>query len=312
MDKKALRLFIEERARFHGFSHIGISKAEFMEEEAQRLETWLNQSFHGQMHYLEDHFDKRVDPTKLVPGAKSVISLLYNYFPEAPLETEDNYKIGRYAYGKDYHNFIKRKLRKLIKDIRGKVGDIHGRVFLDAEPVLERDWAKRSGLGWIGKNTMLINKEEGSYFLIAELIVDLELEYDSKLKDYCGTCTRCIDACPTDAISEKGYVLDSSKCISYLTIELRDKIPETFQNKMEDWIFGCDICQEVCPWNKFAKPHIEYRFTPKEELKQMRKKDWEELTHEVFDDVFFGSPLKRAKFEGIKRNISFVKNENGK
>lgn len=310
MNKRALRKIIEDRAFFHGFSHVGISKAEFMEPEARRLENWLNNGMQATMHYLEDHFDNRVDPTKLVPGAKSVISLLFNYAPKEVIPSEENYKIARYAYGKDYHNFVKRKLRKLLRDLREEIGEINGRVFLDAEPVLERDWAKRSGLGWTGKNTLLINKETGSYYFIAELISDLELDFDAPIKDYCGSCTRCIDACPTEAISPSGYIVDSGKCISYLTIELKEAIPEGFKNKMEDWIFGCDICQEVCPWNKFSVANKEDRLTPKEGLKDMRKRDWEEITHEVFDEIFFGSALKRTKFEGIKRNIAFAKNEN--
>lgn len=309
MDKSALKRFLIERATSYGFNEIRVSKAEFMEEEAHRLDTWLNKNYHGEMSFLEDHFDKRVDPTKLIPGAKSVVSLLFNYYPEEKIESEDNYKIARYAYGKDYHNFIRKKLRKLLRDLSGVVGDFNGRVFVDSAPVLERDWAKRSGLGWVGKNTLLINKQKGSYFLLAELILDIEFEYDHPVTDHCGTCTRCIDACPTDAIPETGYILDASKCISYLTIELKDKIPESFKSGMNDWIFGCDICQEVCPWNRFAKPHAEDKLKPKPQLQEMRKSDWEEITQEVFDQLFPGTPFKRVELDRLKRNIQFVKKE---
>jgi epoxyqueuosine reductase len=306
MDKTALKRFLIEKAREHGFDEVRVAKAEFMEEEAHRLEDWLNNNHHGEMSYLEDHFDKRVDPTKLVPGAKSVVSLLFNYSPEKEIETVDNYKIARYAYGKDYHYFVKKKLTKLIKALKEKVGDFAGRAFVDSAPILERDWAKRSGLGWIGKNALLLNKEKGSYFLLAELILDIEFEYDHPVTDHCGTCTRCIEACPTDAIATNGYILDASKCISYLTIELKENIPLEFKDKMEDWMFGCDICQEVCPWNRFSTPNKEPRLTPKDELASMRKKDWEEITEEVFDSLFSGTPIKRAQYHGLKRNIAFL------
>ena len=306
MDKTALKRFLIEKAKELGFEEIRVSKAEFMEEEARRLDDWLNNNHQGEMSYLENYFDKRVDPTKLVPGAKFVVSLLFNYYPEEEIETENNYKIAKYAYGKDYHNFIKKKLKKLILALKEQIGDFTGRAFVDSAPVLERDWAKRSGLGWIGKNTLLLTKQKGSYFFLAELILDVEFEYDHPVKDHCGTCTRCIDACPTDAIAENGYILDASKCISYLTIELKENIPQEFKDKMEDWVFGCDICQEVCPWNRFSMPHTENRLTPKEELKNMRKQDWEELSEEVFESLFIGTAVKRTKFKGLKRNISFI------
>lgn len=306
MDKTALKRFLIEKAKEHGFDEVRVSKAEFMQEEAVRLEDWLNNNHHGEMNYLEDHFDKRVDPTKLVQGAKSVVSLLFNYAPEEELETEDNYKIARYAYGKDYHYFIKKKLSKLIRALKEKVGDFKGRAFVDSAPILERDWAKRSGLGWVGKNTLLLNKQKGSYFFLAELIIDIEFEYDHPVKDLCGTCTRCIDACPTDAIAPNGYIVDGSKCISYLTIELKNNIPSEYKEKMNDWMFGCDICQEVCPWNRFAKPNTERRLTPKDELKSMRKSDWEEITEDLFETIFSGTPIKRAQYNGLTRNISFL------
>lgn len=306
MNKAALKNYLRERAAFHGFAQVGIAKADFMEPEARRLDAWLNKGYHGNMDYLAEHFEKRVDPRKLVQGAKSVISLLFNYAPEEAIEQEDNYKIARYAYGKDYHRFVKKRVRRLLRDLESKVGKLEARFFVDSAPVLERDWAKRSGLGWIGKNTLLINKTKGSYYFLAELILDLELEYDHPIKDYCGTCTRCIDACPTDAILADGYILDSSKCISYLTIELKNGIPERFQHQMEDWIFGCDICQEVCPWNRFSTPNTESRLTPNTHLRTMRKKDWEAMSEELFDEVFLGSPIKRAQYPGLKRNINFL------
>lgn len=289
-----------------GFAFVGISKAEFMEPEAQRLEAWLQQGFQGKMGYLENHFDKRVDPTKLVPGARSVVSLMYNYFPQKEQVHPDAPKLARYAYGEDYHFVVKHKLKDLLYFLQEQIGEVDGRVFVDSAPVLERDWARRSGTGWIGKNTLLINPKAGSYFFLAELIIDLELEPDGPLKDYCGTCTRCIDACPTDAIAEEGYLLDSSKCISYLTIELRDAIDEKFGQQMENWMFGCDICQEVCPWNRFSTPHEEPAFEPHPNLLDMSRTDWLELTEETFREVFRKSAVKRTKYEGLKRNISFL------
>jgi len=256
------------------------------------------------MSYLEDHFEKRLDPSLLVPGARSVVSLLYNYYPKRDLP-DSGYKIARYAYGEDYHFVIKEKLKSFMEEISRSIGDVQGRVFVDSAPVMERTWAKKSGLGWTGKNSLLINRQAGSYFFLAELIIDLELECDGPTKDYCGTCTACMDACPTEAIPEP-YTVDGSRCISYFTIELKDEIPSDMKGKFGDWIFGCDICQEVCPWNRFSKPHSEKRFDPSDELLQMRKDDWQELTEEVFRAVFKRSPLKRTKFEGLKRNIRFV------
>ena len=257
------------------------------------------------MQYLENYFDKRLDPALLVPGAKSVVSLLYNYYPKEELKGNSDYKVARYAYGEDYHFVVKEKLRTLMEEIRDTIGHVEGRAFVDSAPVMERAWAKKSGLGWIGKNTLLLNREAGSYFFLAELIIDLELEYDGPVKDYCGTCTACMDACPTDAISDP-YVVDGSKCISYFTIELKEEIPAEVKGKFGNWIFGCDICQEVCPWNRFAKPHGESRFDPPEELKSFTSNDWKDLTEEVFSNVFKNSPLKRTKYEGIKRNIRFL------
>ena len=284
----------------------GVSNAEFLEEEAPRLEKWLESNMQGNMQYMENHFDKRLDPRLLVDGAKSVVSLALNYFPEKT-QNEDSYKISKYAYGEDYHFIIKWKLKELMKFIQAEIGEVGGRVFVDSAPVLDRAWAKKSGLGWIGKNANLINKEAGSFFFLAELIIDLELEHDGPVKDYCGTCTACIDECPTDAIPEP-YVVDGSKCISYLTIELKDEIiPKEFQGKMEDWMFGCDICQDVCPWNRFSTPHNEPLLNPKPNLLGLNKKDWQDLTEEVFRDLFKNSAVKRTKFDGLKRNIGFLK-----
>lgn len=283
----------------------GVSKAEFLEEEAPRLEKWLNSRMHGTMHYMENHFDKRLDPRLLVEGSKSVVSLALNYFPEK-VQTNDSYKLSKYAYGEDYHFIIKYKLKELMKFIHQEIGEVGGRVFVDSAPVLDRAWAKKSGLGWIGKNANLINKEAGSFFFLAELIIDLELEPDGPVKDFCGTCTACIDECPTEAIPEP-YVVDGSKCISYLTIELKDEIiPKEFQGKMEDWMFGCDICQDVCPWNRFSTPHNEPLLNPKPNLLGLNKQDWEDLTEEVFRDLFKHSAVKRTKFKGLKRNIGFL------
>ncbi|MEZ4933114.1 MAG: tRNA epoxyqueuosine(34) reductase QueG [Saprospiraceae bacterium] len=289
-----------------GFSFVGFAKARQLDTEARRLEQWLNQGYHGEMQYMENHFEKRIDPTKLVPGAKSVIVLMHNYFPKEK-QNKEAPKIARYAYGEDYHFVLKRKLKDLIYFIEENIGEVNGRCFVDSAPVLERDWAKYAGVGWTGKNTLLINPKAGSYFFLAELIIDLELAADSPMKDYCGTCTRCIDACPTEAISPQGYLMDGSKCISYLTIELKNAIPEKFKGKMENWLFGCDICQEVCPWNRFSKPHHEPAFEPHPDLLKMEKKEWEELTEEVFQKLFKKSAVKRTKFKGLKRNIDFLK-----
>ncbi|MDX1479645.1 MAG: tRNA epoxyqueuosine(34) reductase QueG [Saprospiraceae bacterium] len=298
---------LRQAAHGLGFAFVGISRAELMEPEARRLEEWLNHGYHGRMSYMENHFDKRVDPTKLVPGAKSVISLMYNYFPEHDQSDPEAPRISRYAYGEDYHHVLKGKLKVLLARLQEQIGPVHGRCFVDSAPVLERDWARRSGLGWIGKNTMLIHPQAGSYYFLAELIVDVEFEYDNPIKDYCGTCRKCIDACPTDAIAENGYVMDGSKCISYLTIELRDEIPSEFSGKMENWVFGCDICQEVCPWNRFAKPHNETAFEPKEELMEMTADEWHEITEEVFGELFRKSAVQRTKYPGLRRNLEFLR-----
>lgn len=292
-------------ARELGFDFCGIAKAEYLEEEAPRLEAWLNAGKQGEMTYMANYFDKRLDPTKLVEGAKSVISLVYNYFPNQDIAGNTGFKIAKYAYGKDYHFVIKSKLKTFMQRIHQEIGEVGGRAFVDSAPVMERAWAKKSGLGWIGKNSLLLNRNMGSFFFLAELIVDLELEADGPVKDYCGTCTRCMDACPTDAIP-KAYVVDADKCISYFTIELKEEIPVQYKNKFEDWIFGCDICQDVCPWNRFSKPNEDPGFQPSERLKTMEFSERKEITREVFNNVFRGSAVKRTKYEGFIRNIAFV------
>jgi epoxyqueuosine reductase len=283
----------------------GISKAGFLEKEAPRLENWLNNNRHGEMAYMENHFDKRLDPTLLVDGAKSVISLLLNYYP-SELQRDDTYKISKYAYGQDYHFVIKEKLKELLESIQDHIGEVSGRAFVDSAPVLDKAWAAKSGLGWIGKNSNLITKKVGSFYFIAELIVDLELEYDFATTDHCGSCTACLDACPTQAIIAP-YQVDGSKCISYYTIELKDSLPQDMKGKFDDWAFGCDVCQDVCPWNRFSKSHSEPLFQANPELLSFSKKDWEEITTETFQKVFKDSPLKRTKWEGLKRNIDFLK-----
>ncbi|MCE7056320.1 tRNA epoxyqueuosine(34) reductase QueG [Algoriphagus sp. AGSA1] len=301
---------IKSTAKRLGFDFCGIAKAGFLEEEAPRLEDWLNRNYHGQMGYLANHFDKRLDPTKLVEGAKTVVSLIYNYYPEQKLpESADSIKLAKYAYGEDYHFVIRDKLNEFLEILREEIGEIDGRGFVDSAPVMERQWAQKSGLGWLGKNSLLLNREMGSFFFLAELIIDLEATPDTPLaKDYCGTCTACIDACPTDAIVDNG-VIDGSRCISYLTIELKDSIPAEFKGKMENWAFGCDICQDVCPWNRFAKPNQEPRFQPNEDLKGMSGSDWQEITEETFRKVFKKSAVKRTKLAGLKRNIDFIKSK---
>jgi len=259
----------------------------------------------GEMSYLENHFDKRLDPRLLVPDSKSVVSLLLNYFP-SETQKDDSYKISKYAYGQDYHFVIKDKLKQLLQFIQEEIGEVHGRVFTDSAPVLDKAWAAKSGLGWIGKHSNLITKQNGSFYFIAELIIDLELDYDSKTTDHCGQCTACIDACPTQAIVEP-YVVDGSKCISYFTIELKNEIPSQMKGKFDDWMFGCDICQDVCPWNRFSKSHNEPLFNPKPELLSFSKKEWEEITKEVFQEIFRKNPVKRTKFSGLLRNIDFLK-----
>ena len=305
LDKCQLSEIIKAEALSVGFLSCGISKAEFLSEEATKLESWLKSSFNGEMSYMERNFDKRLDPRLLVPGCKSVISLLFNYYTEKKDKKDYEPKISSYAYGKDYHFVIKEKLRELLSRIKNLVGDVNGRVFVDSAPVMERAWAKKSGLGWIGKNTNLINKKAGSFFFIAELIVDLELEYDHPTTDHCGSCTACIDSCPTNALATP-YKMDATKCISYATIELKNNIPNSFKDNMKGWIFGCDICQDVCPWNKFSKNHNEPSFEDKKNISDMSKKQWEDLTKEVFDKVFKDSPIKRTGYSGIKRNINFA------
>ena len=304
-NKSKYTAFIKSEAKRLGFLSCGISKSGFLEEEAPRLENWLNQNKHGQMTYMENHFDKRLNPNLLVDDAKSVVSLLLNYFP-SETQVDDTYKISKYAFGQDYHFVIKEKLKELLFSIQQNIGEVSGRAFVDSAPVLDKAWAAKSGLGWMGKNTNLITKSIGSFYFIAELIIDLELDYDSATTDHCGTCTACIDACPTEAIVAP-YVVDGSKCISYFTIELKDHIPIEMKGKFNDWAFGCDVCQDVCPWNKFSKPHNEPLFNPNPELLSMSKKDWEEITDETFKKVFKNTALKRTKFEGIQRNINFLK-----
>lgn len=286
-----------------GFDFCGISKAEFLEEEAPLLDQWLSKNYNGKMAYMANYFDKRLDPRLLVEGAKSVITVILNYFPEEELKFDD-IKISKYAYGTDYHFVIKDKLKTVLEGIQSQIGEVDARVFVDSAPVMDKAWAKRSGLGWMGKNSNIINRKMGSFFFIGEIICDLELISDGPIKDYCGTCTACIDACPTDAIVAP-YQVDGSKCISYLTIELKENIPSEFKGKMDNWAFGCDICQDVCPWNSFAKPHQTTEFAPKENLREY--KNWEEITQEIFSSLFKNSPIKRTKLEGLKRNISFLK-----
>jgi len=285
----------------------GISKAEFLEEEALRLEAWLKKGMQGEMHYMENHFDKRLDPRLLVDGAKSVISLGLNYFTDKQQADPLSPKISKYAYGDDYHQVIKDKLRQLLTFINETIGEVNGRAFVDSAPVLDKAWAKKAGLGWIGKNANLLNKKAGSFFFLAELIIDLEVEYDiAPTADHCGTCTACIDACPTEAIVAP-YVVDGSRCISYLTIELKNEIPQEFKGKMDNWMFGCDICQDVCPWNKFSVLHTEPAFNPHPDMLALTTKDWEEISEGVFQTVFKNSAVKRTKFKGLKRNIDFLR-----
>ena len=296
---------IKEKAKALGFLSCGIAKAGFLDQEAPKLEQWLREGRHGEMHYMENHFDKRLDPTQLVPGAKSVVSLLLNYYTPERQSDPKAPKLSSYAYGEDYHHVIKRKLKALLTHLKNEIGDIEGRVFVDSAPVMDKAWAAKAGLGWIGKNTNLISKQVGSFFFIAELIIDLELEYDLPVADHCGSCTACIDACPTDALIAP-YQIDGSKCISYATIELKSAIPTQFKDKMEGWMFGCDICQTVCPWNRFSTPHKEAAFQPHPELLDLTARDWEELTEETFKKVFKRSAVKRTKFDGLQRNIKFL------
>ncbi len=295
---------IKEEAKRLGFLSCGVSKADFLEAEAPRLETWLNKNMHGEMRYMENHFDKRLDPRKLVDDSKSVVSLLLNYYPEQT-QTESTFKLSKYAYGTDYHFVIKDKLKALLHFIQDEIGEVGGRAFVDSAPVLDKAWAAKSGLGWIGKHSNLLTQKVGSFYFIAELIIDLELVYDTAVTDHCGSCTACIDACPTQAITP--HVVDGSKCISYFTIELKENIPSQFKGKFDDWMFGCDVCQDVCPWNRFSKPHNEPLFNPHPELLEMTKADWEEITQDTFSAVFKKSAVKRTKFKGLKRNINFLK-----
>lgn len=298
---------IKEEALRLGFMQCGIAKADFLEEEAPRLTNWLNQQHHGQMSYMENHFDKRLDPRLLVDGAKSVISLSLNYFPSATPTDPEAPKLSKYAYGTDYHLVIKDKLFQLLQFIQQHIGEVSGRAFVDSAPVLDKAWAKRAGIGWVGKNSNILSKQSGSFFFLAELIIDLELAYDHPFTaDHCGSCTKCIDACPTEAIIGP-YIVNASKCISYLTIELKEEIPASFEGKMENWMFGCDICQDVCPWNRFSVPHAEPSFEPNEKLLEMKKEDWLDITEDVFKTIFKNSAVKRTKFKGLTRNIEFLK-----
>jgi len=306
MDKNKITQKIKNKAFDLGFSFVGISKADFLEKEARQLETWLKNNFHGKMSYMENFFDKRTDPRLLIDNAKSVITVLQNYYTEQKQTDSNAPKISKYALGKDYHIIIREKLNQLYDFILEEVGEVAARGFVDSAPVMDKVWAEKSGLGWIGKHTNLINKDQGSYFFIGELIIDLELETDGPIKDFCGTCTKCIDACPTDAIVQP-YLVDGSKCISYLTIELKDELmPKEFKGKMDNWMFGCDICQEVCPWNRFSIQHSEPWFNANPKVLKMKKNEWEELSEDLFQDFFKKTALKRTKYKGLKRNIKFL------
>ena len=296
---------IKQKAEKFGFQSCGISKAEFLEEEAPRLEAWLNKGYHGEMKYMENHFDKRLNPTLLVDGAKSVISLSYNYFPITAIETLNNFKISKYAYGEDYHEVIKDILKEMVAELQEEIGEFGFRVFVDSAPVLEKAWARKSGLGWVGKNANLITKKHGSFYFLAEIICDLELEYDLAVTDHCGSCRACIDACPTQAIVSD-RIVDGSKCISYATIELKNEIPDYFNGKMDDWMFGCDVCQDVCPWNRFSAPTLQEKFAPNFQKLNFRKNEWKELTQELFSEIFKKSAVKRTKFSGLMRNINLL------
>ena len=297
---------IKQKAEKFGFQSCGISKAEFLEEEAPRLETWLNKGYHGEMKYMENHFDKRLNPTLLVDGAKSVISLSYNYFPKVKIDEINNFKISKYAYGEDYHEVIKDILKEMVAEIQEEIGEFGFRVFVDSAPVLEKAWARKSGLGWVGKNANLITKKHGSFYFLAEIICDLELDYDLAVTDHCGSCRACIDACPTQAIVSD-RIVDGSKCISYATIELKNEIPDYFNGKMDDWMFGCDVCQDVCPWNRFSAPTLQEKFAPNFQKLNFRKNEWKELTQELFSEIFKKSAVKRTKFSGLMRNINLLK-----
>jgi len=306
LDKKTYTQLVKQKALELGFQNVGIAPAGFLEEEAHRLENWLQKGYHGKMQYMENHFDKRLDPTLLVPSAKSVISLSYNYFPNKE-PVKNTYKIAKYAYGKDYHFLLKDKLRQLMQYMQGIIGDIQGRCFTDSAPVMERAWARKAGIGWEGKHSLVIQKDKGSFFFLAEIISDVDFEYDMPFAtDHCGKCTNCIDACPTEAILDN-KTINASRCISYLTIELRDELTGNMRGKFQDWMFGCDICQDVCPWNKFSLPHQESFFDPHPDLLNMTREDWHEITADVFRDIFKKSAVKRTKYSGLKRNIDFLK-----
>lgn len=300
---------IKQKAEKFGFQSCGISKAGFLEEEAPRLEHWLKNNYHGEMKYMENHFDKRLNPTLLVDGAKSVISISYNYFPKVKIDEINNFKISKYAYGEDYHEVIKDILKEMVAELQEEIGEFGFRVFVDSAPVLEKAWARKSGLGWVGKNANLITKKHGSFYFLAEIICDLELEYDLAVTDHCGSCRACIDACPTQAIVSD-RIVDGSKCISYATIELKNQIPDYFNGKMDDWMFGCDVCQDVCPWNRFSAPTLQEKFAHNFQKLNFRKNEWKELTQELFSEIFKKSAVKRTKFSGLMRNISFLPKEN--
>jgi epoxyqueuosine reductase len=304
-NKKHYTELIKNEAKRLGFISCGISRAEFLEDEAPRLEKWLKMKMNGEMKYMENYFEKRLDPTKLVDDAKSIISLTYNYYPE-DLQNKEAPKVSKYAYGMDYHYVIKEKLNFFLTFIKDKIGDVHGRAFVDSAPILEKAWAAKSGIGWVGKNSNLITKQVGSFYFLAELIVDLDLDYDTIESDHCGQCTACIDSCPTEAITEP-YVVDGSKCISYFTIELKENIPQEFKGKFDDWVFGCDVCQDVCPWNKFSKPHKEPLFQSSSELMKMSRDEWNEITEETFNKIFKNSAVKRTGYKGLTRNLNFIK-----
>jgi len=304
-NKKHYTALIKNEAKRLGFISCGISRAEFLEDEAPRLEKWLKMKMNGEMKYMENYFEKRLDPTKLVDDAKSIISLTYNYYPE-DLQNKEAPKVSKYAYGMDYHYVIKEKLNFFLTFIKDKIGDVHGRAFVDSAPILEKAWAAKSGIGWVGKNSNLITKQVGSFYFLAELIVDLDLDYDRIESDHCGQCTACIDSCPTEAIAQP-YVVDGSKCISYFTIELKENIPKEFKGKFDDWVFGCDICQDVCPWNKFSKPHKEPLFQSSSELMKMSRDEWNEITEETFNKIFKDSAVKRTGYKGLTRNLNFIK-----
>lgn len=299
---------IKAKAEKFGFQNCGISPAGFLEEDAQPFESWLKNNFQGEMAYMENYFDKRLDPRLLVEGSKSVISLSYNYFPEKDLAKLGELKISKYAYGQDYHEIIKEILREMVQELQEEIGDFQFRIFTDSAPILERSWARKSGIGWVGKNANLITKQTGSFYFLAEIICDLDLTSDEPKSDHCGSCRKCIEACPTDAIVSD-RIIDGSKCISYATIELKNEIPESFKGKMENWMFGCDICQDVCPWNRFAKPHHQNLFKPNPLLENFQNSDWQELSQDLFSELFRKSPVKRTKFAGLKRNIDFIRDQ---